>query len=36
MYQKLNQIILATFEEMMTQTGYSSILDDESSSQVAL
>ena len=32
MYQKLNQAILATFEEMMTQNGYSSILDDENSS----
>ena len=36
MYQKLNQIILATFEEMMTQNGYSSIIDDESSSQEVL
>ena len=36
MYHKLNQIILATFEEMMTQNGYSSIIDDESSSQEVL
>ena len=36
MYQKLNQAILATFEEMMTQNGYSSILDDENSSQEVL